>query len=146
MTLHLGFDVHVMQASWYADAGAVRSHMICGISDTIKLDSNFSCGIEVVDIACAQSRARRDITLPTKVRIVKAMIFLVVMCDCERWSIRKAEHQRINAFELWCWRRLSAVPWTARRSNQSILREINPEYPLEGLMLKLKLQNFGHVL
>ena len=87
MTLHLGFDVHVMQASWYADAGAVRSHMICGISDTIKLDSNFSCGIEEVDIACAQSRASRDITLPTKVCIVKAMIFLVVMCDCERWSI-----------------------------------------------------------
>ena len=82
----------------------------------------------------------RDITLPTKFHLVKAMVFQVVMYGCERWTIKKAEHQRIDAFELWCWRRLSRVPWTARRSNQSILKEISPEYLLEGLMLKLKLQ------
>ena len=80
----------------------------------------------------------RDITLPTKVRLVKAMVFPVVMYGCESWTIRKAEHRRIDAFELWCWRRLLSVPWTARRSNQSILKEISPEYSLEGLMLKLK--------
>ena len=82
----------------------------------------------------------RDITLPTKVRLVKAMVFSVVMYGCESWTIKKAECQRIDAFELWCWRRLLRVPWTARRSNQSILKEISPEYSLEGLMLKLKLQ------
>ena len=87
----------------------------------------------------------RDITLLTKVHLVKAMVFLVVMCGCESWTIKKAEHQTIVAFELWCWRRLLKVPWTARRSNQSILKEINPEYSLEGLMLKLKLQYFGHL-
>jgi len=81
----------------------------------------------------------RDITLPTRVHLVKAMVFPVVMCRCESWTIKKAEHQRIDAFELWCWRRLLRVPWTARRSNQSILKEISPEYSLEGLMLKLKL-------
>ena len=86
----------------------------------------------------------RDITLPTKVRIVKAMVFPVVMHGCESWTIKKAECQRIDAFELWCWRRLLRVPWTARRSNQSILKEISPEYSLEGL--KLKLQNFGHLI
>ena len=88
----------------------------------------------------------RDITLPTKVHIVKAMVFPVVTYGCESWTIKKAECQRIDAFELWCWRRLLKVPWTARRSNQSILREINPEYSLEGLMLKLKLQYFGHLM
>ena len=82
----------------------------------------------------------------TKVHIVKAMVFPVVMYECDSWIIKKAEHQRINAFELWCWRRLLRVSWTARRSNQSILKEINPEYSLEGLMLKLKLQNFGHMI
>ena len=81
----------------------------------------------------------RDITLPTKVRLVKAMVFPVVMYGCESWTVKKAERQRIDAFELWCWRRLLRVPWTARRSNQSILKEISPEYSLEGLMLKLKL-------
>ena len=86
----------------------------------------------------------RDITLPTEVRLVKAMVFPVVMYGYERWTINKAEGQRIDAFELWCWRRLLRVPWTARRSNQSILKEISPEYSLEGLMLKLKLQHFGH--
>ena len=87
----------------------------------------------------------RDITLPTKVRLVKAIFFLVVMYGCESWTIKKAEHRRISAFELWCWRRLLKVPWTARRSNQSILKEISPEYSLEGLMLKLKLQYFGNL-
>ena len=88
----------------------------------------------------------KDITLPTKVRLVKAMVFPVVMYGCESWTIKKAEHQRIDAFELWYWRRLLRVPWTARRSNQSILKEINPEYSLEGLMLKLKLQYSGHLM
>ena len=88
----------------------------------------------------------RDITLSTKVHLVKAMVFPVVMYGCESWSIKKAERQRIYAFELWCWRRLLRVPWTARRSNQSILKEIIPEYVLEGLMLKLKLQYFGHLM
>ena len=88
----------------------------------------------------------RDITLPTKVHLVKAMVFPVVMYGCESWTIKKAEYRRIDAFELWCWRRLLRVPWTARRSNQSILKEISPEYSLEGLMLKLKLQYFGHLM
>ena len=86
----------------------------------------------------------RDITLPSKVRLVKAMVFPVVMYGCESWTVKKAEHRRIDAFELWCWRSLFRVPWTARRSNQSILKEISLEYSLEGLMLKLKLQYFGH--
>ena len=88
----------------------------------------------------------RDITLPTKVCLVKAMVFPVVMYGCERWTIKKAEHQRIDAFELWCWRRLLRTPWTARRSNQFILKEISPGCSLEGLMLKLKLQYFGHLM
>ena len=88
----------------------------------------------------------RDITLPTKVCLVKAMVFPVVMYGCERWTIKKTECRRTDAFELWCWRRLLRVPWTARRSNQSILKEITPEYSLEGLMLKLKLQYFGHII
>ena len=85
----------------------------------------------------------RDITSPIKVRLVRAMVFPVVMYGCESWTIKKAERQRVDAFELWCWRRLLRVPWTARRSNQSILKEINPEYSLEGMMLKLKLQYFA---
>ena len=88
----------------------------------------------------------RDITLPTKVHLVKAMVFPVVMYGCESWTVKKAECQRIDAFELWCWRRLLRVPWTARRSNQSILKEISPGISLEGMMLKLKLQYFGHVM
>ena len=88
----------------------------------------------------------RDITLPTKVRLVKAMVFPVIMYSCESWTIKKAECWRIDAFELWCWRRLWRIPWTARRSNQFILKEISPEYSLEGLMLKLKLQYFGHLM
>ena len=88
----------------------------------------------------------RDIALPTKVLLVKAMVFPVVTYACESWAIKKAEHRRIDAFELWCWKRLLRVPWTARISNHSILKEISPEYSLEGLMLKLKLQNFGHLM
>ena len=88
----------------------------------------------------------RDITLSTKVCLVKAMVFLVVMYGCESWTVKKAEHRRIDAFELWCWRRLLRVPWTARKSSQSILKEISPGCSLEGLMLKLKLQYFGHLM
>ena len=88
----------------------------------------------------------RDITLPTKVRIVKAMVFPVVMYGCQSWTVKKVEHQRIDAFELWCWRRLLRIPWTARRSNQSILKDFTPECSLEGMMLKLKLQYFGHLM
>ena len=88
----------------------------------------------------------RDITLPTRVRLVKAMVFPVVMYGYESWTVKKAEHQRIDAFELWCWRRLLRVPWTARRSNKSILKEISPGCSLEGMMLKLKLQDFGHLM
>ena len=88
----------------------------------------------------------RDITLPTKFCLIKAMVFPVVMYGCESWTIKKAEHQRIDGFELWCWRRLLKIPWTSRRSNQSILKEISPEFSLEGLMLKLKLQYFGHLM
>ena len=87
-----------------------------------------------------------DITLLTKVHLAKAMVFPAVMCECESWTIKKAECRRIDAFELWCWRRLLRVPWTARRSNQSILKEVSPECSLEGLMLKLKLQYFGHLM
>ena len=88
----------------------------------------------------------RDIALPTKIHLVKAMVFPVVMYECESWTVKKAERQRIDAFELWCWRRLLRVPWTARRSNQSILKEIRPGCSLEGLMLKLKFQYFGHLM
>ena len=88
----------------------------------------------------------RDITLPTKVRLVKAMVSPEVMYGCESWTVKKAECQRIDAFELWCWRRLLRVPWTARRSNKSILKEISPQISLEGMMLKLKLQDFGHLM
>ena len=88
----------------------------------------------------------RDVTLPTKVCLVKAMVFPVVMCGCESWTVKKAESRRTDAFELWCWRRLLRVPWTARRSNQSILNEINPGISLKGMMLKLKLQYFGHLM
>ena len=88
----------------------------------------------------------RDITLPTKVHLVKAMVFLVVMYGCESWTVKKDERRRIDVFELWCWRRLLRVPWTARKSNQSILKEISPGISLEGMMLKLKLQYFGHLM
>ena len=88
----------------------------------------------------------RDVTLPTKIHLVKAIVFPLVMCGCESWTVKKADRQRIDAFELWCWRRLLRVPWTARRSNQSILKDISPGISLEGMMLKLKLQYFGHLM
>ena len=106
----------------------IKRHLLLGRKVMINLESLFKS---------------RDITLPTDVCLVKAMVFPVVMYECDGWTIKKAEHRRINAFELWCWRRLLGVPWTARRSNQSILKEISPDYSLQGLMLKLKLQSFG---
>ena len=109
----------------------IKRHLLLGRKVMTNLDSIFKS---------------RDITLPTKVRLVKAMVFPVVMYGCESWTVKKAECQRIDAFELWCWRRLLRVPWTARRSNQPILKEISPECLLEGLMLKLKLQYFGHLM
>ena len=109
----------------------IKRHLLLGRKVTANLDSILKS---------------RDITLPTKVHLVKGMVFPLVMYGCESWIIKKAEHQRIDAFELWCWRRLLRVSWTARRSNQSILKEISPEYSLEGLMLKLKLQYFGHLM
>ena len=109
----------------------IKEHLLLGRKAMINLDSILKC---------------RDVTLPTKVCLLKAMVFPVVMYGCERWTIKKAECRRIDAFELWCWRRLLRVPWTARTSNQSILKEISPEYSLEGLMLKLKLQYFGHLI
>ena len=109
----------------------IKRHLLLGRKVMTKLDSIFKS---------------RDITLPTKVHLVKAMVFPVVMYGCESWTLKRAERQRIDAFELWCWRRLLRVPWTARRSNQSILKEINPEYSLEGLTEKLKLQYFGHLM
>ena len=109
----------------------IKRHLLLGRKATTNLDSILKS---------------RDITSLTKVHVVKAMVFPVVMYGCESWTLEKAEHQRVDAFELWCWRRLLRVPWTARRSNQSILKEISPEYSLEGVMLKLKLQSFGHLM
>ena len=109
----------------------IKRHLLLGRKAMTKLDSMLKS---------------RDITLPTKVHLVKAMVFPVVMYGCESWTIKKAKCRRIDAFELWCWKRLLRVPWTSRRSNQSILKEISPEYSLEGLMLKLKLQYFGHLM
>ena len=109
----------------------IKRHLLLGRKVMTKLDSIFKS---------------RDVTLPTKVRLVKAMVFPVVMYGCESWTVKKAERQRIDAFELWCWRRLLGVPWTARRANQSILKEISHACSLEGLMLKLKLQYFGHLM
>ena len=109
----------------------IKRHLLLGRKVMTNLDSIFKS---------------RDITLPTKVRLVKAVVFPVVMYGCENWTVKKAERPRIDAFELWFWRRLLRVPWTARRSNQAILKEISPECSLEGLMLKLKLQYFGHLM
>ena len=113
------------------DRHEIKRHMLLGRKAMTNLDSILK---------------RRDITLPTKVHLVKAMVFPVVMYGCESWTIKKAERRSIDAFELWFWRRLLRVPWTSRTSNQSILKEISPEYSLEGLMLKLKLQYFGHLM
>ena len=109
----------------------IKRHLLLGRKVMTNLDSVFKS---------------RDITLPTKVRLVKAMVFPVVMYGCENWTVKKAEHRSIDAFELWCWRRLLRVTWTAMRSNQSILKEISPGISLEGMMLKLKLQYFGHLM
>ena len=109
----------------------IKRRLLLGIKVMTNLDSIFKS---------------RDVTLPTKVRLVKAMVFSVVMYGCQSWTVKKAERRRIDAFELWCWRRLLRVPWTARRSNQSILKEISPGISLEGMMLKLKLQYFGHLM
>ena len=109
----------------------MKRHLLLGRKVMTNLDSIFKS---------------RDITLPTKVRLGKAMVFPVVMYGYESWTVKKAECQRTDAFELWCWRRLLKIPWTERRSNQSILKEISPEYSLEGVMLKLKLQYFGHLM
>ena len=140
--------------SWQIDGETVET-----VSDFIFLDSKITadgdCSHEIkrhlllgrkVMTTLDTIFKSRDITLPTKVHLVKAMVFPVVMYGCESWTIKKAECQRIDAFELWCWRRLLRVPWTTRRSNQSILKEISPGCSLEGLILKLKLQYFGHLM
>jgi len=140
--------------SWQIDGETVEtvSDFIFGSS---KITADGDCSHEIKRYLLLGRKAMtnlenilksRDISLSTKVHLVKAMVFPVVMHGCESWTIKKAEHQRIDAFELWCWRRLLRVPWTARRSNQSILKEISPGYSLEGLMLKLKLQYFGHLM
>ena len=140
--------------SWKTDGETVEtvSHFIFGGS---KITEDGDCSHEIKRHTLPGRKAMtnldsilksRDITLSTKVRLVKAMVFPVVMCGCESWTVKKAESQRTDAFELWCWRRLLGVPWTARRSNQSILKEISPGCSLEGLTLKLKLQYFGHLM
>ena len=137
--------------SWQIDGETVRDFILGGSKITAdgdcshEIKRNLLLGRKVMTNLDSILKSR-DITLPTKVRLVKAVVFPVVMYRCERWTIKKAECQRIDAFKLWCWRRLLRVPWTARKSNQSILKEINPEYSLEGLMLKLKLQYFGHLM
>jgi len=132
--LKMPFNLFFFPLSNTADGDCsheIKRRLLLGRKVMTKLDSIFKS---------------RDITLPTKVRLVKAMVFPVVMYRCESWTLKKAECRRIDAFELWCWRRLLRVPWTARRSNQSILKEISPVCSLEGLMLKLKLQCFGHLM
>ena len=140
--------------SWQIDGETVEtvSDFISGGS---KITADVDCSHEInrrlllgrkVMINLDSIFKSREITLLTKVRLVKAMVFPVVMYGCENWTVKKAEHQRIDAFELWCWRRLLRVPWTARRSNQSILKEISPGISLEGMMRKLKLQSFGHLM
>ena len=130
--------------SWQVDGETVETvaHFILGASK-ITADGDCSHEIKRCMLLGRKVMTNLDITLPMKVRLVKAMVFPAVMYGCESWTVKKAEHKRIDAFELWCWRRLLRVPWTARRSSQSILKEISPEYSLEGLMLKLKLQYFG---
>ena len=119
----------------------LKNHCRC-VTEAMKLKD--ACSLEETNLDSILKS--KDITLPTKVHLVKAVVFPVVMYGCESWTIKKAEHQRMDAFELWCWRRLLRVSWTTRKSNQSILKEIRPEYSLEGLMLKLKFQHFGHLI
>ena len=137
--------------SWGIVGETVRDFLFLGS----KITANGDCNHEIKRCLLLERKAvtnldsilkSRDITLPRKVHLVKAMVFSVVMYGCESWTVKKAECRRIDAFELWCWKRLLRVPWTARRSNQSILKEISPEYSLEGLMLKLKLRYFGHLM
>ena len=137
--------------SWQVDGETVVDFIFGGS----KINADGDCSHEIKRCLLLGRKAMtnlgcilksRDISMPTRVRLIKATFFLVIMYGCESWTIKKAEHQRIDAFELWCWRRLLRVPWAARRSNQSILKEFRPEYSLEGLMLKLKLQYFGHLM
>ena len=140
--------------SWQMDGETmetVRDFIFLGF----KITANHDCSHEIKRCLLLGRKAMtnldsilksRDITLPTKIHLVKAIFFSIVMYGCESWTIKKTEHQRIDAFELWCWRRLLRVPWTARRSNQSVLKEISPGISLEGMMLKLKLQYFGHLM
>ena len=137
--------------SWQIEGETVRDLIFLGS----KITADGDCSHEIKGHLLLGRKAMtnldsilksRDITLPTKICLVKAMVFPVVIYGCESWTIKKAECQRIDAFKVWCWRRLLRVLWTARRSNQSILKEISPEYSLEGLMLKLKLQSFGHLM
>jgi len=159
----VGLKLHVQKTKIMA-SGPITSWQIDG--ETVETVSNFIFGGSKITLYgdCSHDIKRclllgrkvmanldstlksRDITLPTKVRLVKAMVFPVVMYGCESWTVKKSEHQRIDAFELWCWRRLLRVPWTARRSNQSILKEISPECSLERLMVNLKLQYFGYLM
>ena len=136
--------------SWEIDGETVET-----VSDFIfwgsKITAGGDCSHEIKRCLLLRRKVMtnlksRDVTLPTKIHLVKAMVFSVVMYGCESWTVKKAEHQRIDAFELWCWRRLLRVPWTARRSNESIRKEISPGCSLEGMMLKLKLQYFGHLM
>ena len=137
--------------SWEIDAETVSNFIFLGSKVTADGDCSHEfkrrllLGRKVMTKLDSTLKSR-DITLPAKVRLVKAMFFLVVMYGCESWTVKKAEHRRIDAFELWCWRRLLRVPWTAKRSNQSILKEVSPGISLEGMMLKLKLQYFGHLM
>ena len=142
---------HFMGNRWGNSGNSVRLYFLGG--SKITADGDCSHGIKrrlllgrKVMTNLDSSLKSRDITLPAKVHLVKAMVFPVVMYGCESWTIKKAERQRMDAFELWCWRRLLRVPWTAKRCNQSVLKEISPEYSLEGLMLKLKVQHFGHLM
>ena len=137
--------------SWQIGAETVRDFILGGSKITVDGDCSHEIKRRLLLGRTAMTNLHstlkhRDITLPTKVCLVKAMVFPVVMYGCESWTIKKAKCRRIDVFELWCWRRLLRVPWTARRSNQSIQKEISPEYSLEGLMLKLKLQYFGYLL
>ena len=140
-------------------SGSIHDSILASVSDFIlggsKITADDDCSHEIKRRLLLGRKVMtnldsifksRDFTLPAKVRLVKAMVFPVVMYGCESWTVKKAERRRIDAFELWCWRRLLQVPWTARRSNQSILKEISPGCSLEGLMLKLKLQYFGHLM
>ena len=137
--------------SWQIDGETVADFILGGS----KITADNDCSHEIKGLLLLRRKVvtnldsilkNRDITLPTKVCLVKAMVFPVVVYGCESWTVKKAERRRIHAFELWCWRRLLRVPWIARRSNLSILKEISPEYSLEGLMMKLKLQYFGHLM